>query len=406
MSISNTQIFCQNCRAANSLSETHCQNCGVRLLLVIFPSSLQYDTNHVPSFYEDHLLERVSLLELRLLQVTESLQGTLEIIREQGKFLKEQKDLIKSLYEIFGLLKTEETERVRKAWDEMLKKRQTGKANSIKNDEIYEKILAEHDLPNVELFSHLFSEGTKFLTKGEEKQGFQMIERALMLSPNNLSLHLFYTEKLFVADKFDEAKKYLEKAVKFAPNNPIIRLILGAIYADEGETEKARRNLSLLINDEKKTLIINYIWGFLAASEENWTESLAAFKQVSEVSQAIEIEYLIGCAYFQLGRFPMALRNFEKSVKVDKNYADAWFMKSIIFKLQKDKKRENESFAKALQAKESGAQCSEFLKGKKHSNPETALPFRHFKQKKTRLLTSGSIRLSKFFRGELVNAIK
>lgn len=405
MPLSNTPIYCQNCRAANSLSETHCQSCGTRLLLVIFPNSLQYDTNHVPSFYEDHLLERVSLLELRLAQMSESLRGAFEIIREQGRTIKEEKELVKSLYQIFGILKTEETEKIRTAWNELLNNQHEKKAETDKNAEIYEKILAEHDLPNIELFAHLFNEGNKLLEQNEEKQGFQMFERALMISPNNLSLHLYFAEKLFNADKFDEAKKHLEKAVKFAPSNPVLLMILGAIYADEGETEKARRHLSLLINDKKKTFIINFIWGVLAAFEENWTESIAAFKQASETAQTAELQYLIGCGYFQLGRYRMALRHFERAVKSDKNFSDAWFMQSVIFKIQKDKERENETFEKALQSKENGAQCLEFLKGKKLSNLAIALPFRHFKQKKSRLLTSGAMRLNKLFRKELAKAI-
>ena len=75
---------------------SHCQNCGTRLLLVVFPQSLQYDTNHVPSFYEDHLLERVSLLELRLVQMSESLRIAMEIIREQGKIVKENQNQVRS----------------------------------------------------------------------------------------------------------------------------------------------------------------------------------------------------------------------------------------------------------------------------------------------------------------------
>lgn len=405
MPLSNTPIYCQNCRSANSLSETHCQNCGTRLLLVIFPNSLQYDTNHVPSFYEDHLLERVSLLELRLVQVTESLRGAFEIIRDQGKVIKEEKELLKSLYHVFGILKTDETEKIREAWDALLERRQDKKIEGDKNAEIYEKILAEHDLPNIELFAHLFNEGNRLLAENEEKQGFQMLERALLISPNNLSLHLFCAEKLFNADKFDEAKRHLEKAVKFAPNNPVLLLILGTIYADQGETEKARRYLSLLINDEKKTLIINYIWGFLAAFEENWSESIAAFKQASEASASAELQYLIGCGYFQLGRFPIALRHLETAVKLDEKFSDAWFMQSVIFNLQKDKKREAESLEKALEIKENSAQCLEFLRGKKNSNVEIALPFRHFKQKKPRLLTNGAMRLNKLFRRELAKAI-
>nr|MBA3694560.1 hypothetical protein [Acidobacteriota bacterium] len=91
--------YCQNCRAANSVGETHCGRCGTRLLLVVFPQSLKYDTNYVPSFYEDHLIERVSLLELRLAQVTEQLAMAYEFISREAKSFQKDHALLQSFFE-------------------------------------------------------------------------------------------------------------------------------------------------------------------------------------------------------------------------------------------------------------------------------------------------------------------
>lgn len=400
-----TSVYCQNCRMANSLRETHCQNCGTRLLLVIFPNSLQYDTNHVPSFYEDHLLERVSLLELRLAQVTESLQVAMDIIREQGKIVKEEHALVKSLYHILGVLNTEETEKLKKAFDELRQKEAEVKDSKDKNAQIIESILAEHDSPNTELFNHLLKEGVKFLAQNEEKQAFQMLERAALLSPNNVPLLSFVAENLFRADKFADAKKHLEKAFEISPENPKILLLLGAINADEGEAEKARRLLSILAGNEKTSLIVNFIWGILAAFEENWMESIAAFKQAAGKSEIPELHYLIGCGYFRLNDEVLALRHLQRAVALDIRYSDAWFMQAVIYRRQKDKNREKNVLEMASENTESGAQCLEFLR-KNKLNLETALPFLHFKRKKSRLLTSGALRLSRFLRSEISKAIE
>lgn len=391
------------------MSETHCIKCGTRLLLVVFPHSLQYDTNQVPSYYEDHLLERVSLLELRLAQLTEALHGALEVIREQGAILREEKEHLKSLYQMIGLIKTEEAEKSKSARDSFIQQKllnESGAKPEKKEEEIFGKIIAGHDLPNIRLFRHILEEAVRLLAQNEEKQGFKMLERALLLSPQNLSLHLFTAEKLFWADKFDEARTTLEKALQFAPGNSQILLILGAIYADEAAAEKARKFLGLLVNDESKTLIVNFMWGMLAAFEENWTESIAAFRQAQEQEELPELAYLIGCAYYQLDRLSMALQYFQKAVRLQEDYADAWFMQSLIYGRNKDQKREKETLEKAVKINENGAQCLEFLKGKKLKNPEIALPFRHFRQPKMRILTNGAVRLTKFFRAEIKKSIK
>lgn len=383
-------VYCQNCRSQNSLSDSHCLNCGTRLLLVVFPQSLQYDTNHVPSFYEDHLLERVSLLELRLGQMSEALKIAMEIIREQGKIVKENQNHFKNL----------------------------NKKKSVRNDEKkiafpnnqedetnlnIESILSEHHSPNVELFSKILGESVKLLKNSEEKEAFRMLERAVLLSPRNASLLFFTGRTYFLADKYAEAKKHLEKAFEIAPEKAAVLLLLGIIYADLGEAEKARFYLSILAENEQTSLIVNLTWGILAAFEKNWSESIAAFKVASEIGDAAELQYLTGCAFFEQKEYNSALRHFQNAVSLDRNYADAWFMQSVIYRKQNDHERQQNMYQNAAEIKEAAAQCTEFLR-KKTTDLEIALPFRHFGIN-SRLISGGALRLAKFIKNEIVKAI-
>jgi tetratricopeptide (TPR) repeat protein len=144
----------------------------------------------------------------------------------------------------------------------------------------------------------------------------------------------------------------------------------------------------------------------LAAFESNWTESLAAFKQSAENLETAEIQYLIGMVYFQLEKYATALKYLQRAISLDVKFADAWFMQSVIYKLSGNEESANSSRAAALEVKEAGAQCLEFLKGKKLPNPEIALPFQHFERENNYLLTSGSLRLTKFFREQIYKSIE
>ena len=386
-----TPVYCQNCRSQNSLRDTHCQNCGTRLLLVVFPQSLQYDTNHVPSFYEDHLLERVSLLELRLVQMSESLRIAMEIVREQGKIVKENQKQVRLLNKkISG----------QTAKEAAAEKLETGD----KNAPVIERAVAEHDSPNVELFTKILTEGINLLESREEKEAFRMLERALLLSPRNQSLLFFTARNYFSVDRFADAKKHLEKAFELAPENEDVLLLLGAIYADEGETEKARLFLSILAENEKTSLIVNSIWGILAAFEGNLTESLAAFKLATGKAKIAELEYLTGAAHFEQKDFPAALRHFQTAVSIDPQYADALFMQAVIYHSLDENQRAQNMFENVSAIKEAGAQCAEFMR-KNSFDLKTALPFQHFRKKGARLLTGGALRLARFLKTEIGKAI-
>jgi tetratricopeptide (TPR) repeat protein len=374
-------------------------------MLVVFPPSMRQDDSIVPSYYEDHLLERVSLLELRLAQVTEQLAMAYDFIRREAKSFEKDHILLQSFFEAIQKVNPDLSETLSKQTLELMDEKREQKSDENKQERILREILSHHTSPNIELFAHLFKESIKLFQKGEEKQAFHMLERAALLSQKNVPLLLFFAEKLFRADRFDAAKKNLKTAFEIAPQNARVLLLLGVVSADEAEAENVRKLLSILINDPKKAFCVNYVWGILAAVEENWTESIAAFKQALNCFESAETVYLIGCSYFHLRNYKTALRYFQKAVSLDIKFADAWFMQSVVYKsLEMEESAEN-ALAAAFESKEPGAQCLEFQKKNELPDLKTALPFAHFKKKEKHLLFGGSLRLTKFFREQVYQSI-
>ncbi len=377
----------------------NCRRCGTTLMLVVYPPSVQHEEMIIPSYYEDHLLERVSLLELRISQMTEKMSQAFDLMLKQSKTIHADHLLIKSILDILesnGIVESEET------FSHQISQRNSTRSIKTKRNRKIEEIIVRHNTPNADLFVHLIGEGAKLLEKNEEKQAFQMLERAALLSPENVPLFLYFAENLFRAEKFDAARKNLENAYKIEPTDPNVLLLLGALYADEGNTEKARRLLSLLANEPKTRAIVNYIWGMLAAFEENWSEALAAFKTSLKDTDVPELNYLIACCYFQLKMTDKARTFLSSATENDTDFADAWFMKCLS---ETDSKLAQAAMTNAQKANEAGAQCLKFLKGKKTDAPETALPFSHFKKERPRLLTKGSLRLVNFFKSSMFDSL-
>lgn len=330
-----------------------------------------------------------------------------EFISREAKSFQRDHALLQSFFETLQTVNPDFSELLSQNMLELFDEKKENLAAKNKEGKVLNEIFAAHDnLKQIELFSHLVKEGTKLLGENEEKQAFLNLERAALLSPKNVPLLAFIAENLFRADKFEQAKTNLETAFELEPQNEKILLLLGVICADEAETEKARKYLSVLINHPHKNFCVNYVWGMLAAFEANWTESLAAFKQAAEDAPSPEIHYLIGCVYFEFGRHENALQFFQKAVSSDAKYADAWFMQSVVCAAAGDEKGVNHSRAAALESKEAGAQCLEFLKNRKPPEVEIALPFVHFGKEKNHLLTKGSLRLTKFFRRRVHQAIE
>lgn len=373
--------YCQKCRAANRVGAQNCSACGTRLMLVVFPPSIRHDDAIAPTFYEDHLLERVSLLELQLAQAVEKIVMISEFFAREAKELKREQKFVRA----FSDALKESNPQIAKKLDEKYAAGAPIEAveekQSSGREQLFKEILRHHDKPNQALFVHLFDEGIRLLNKGEEKQAFQMLERAALLSAQNVRLFVFIAEKYYSADKFKESKIYLEKAFELAPNDERVLLLLGAICADAGDAANARKFLSVLANDETVSPLVHFIWGMLAAFEEHWTEALAAFKLAGgENSAAVELDYLIGSVYFQLERYDAASHYFQKAVAADSKFSDA----------------------RQMQIESDAAHNVGFPSGEKTSAPA----FRHFKKSGKNLLTGGAPRLNRFFREQIFKVIK
>lgn len=401
--------YCQNCREANQLGETKCRNCGTRLLLVVFPQSLKFDTNHVPSYYEDHLLERVTSLELRLAQVTEQLAMACELIKRETAAGKKERDTLETFFKNLETANPELSETlnrrtVRLATEPKEKSDIESKIES-KKEAALREIVSFYDGRQIELFTHLVREGFRLLQADEEKLAFQTLERAVLISRGNLPLHLLIAKNLFRRNKLTEAGKHLEKALELDAQNEKVLLLLGAIYADDKKAKKSRKLLSLLVDNRQTGSLVNYIWAMLAAFEENWTESLAAFKQCLPEAESPEIYYLIGCVNFQLQSWEKSLSYLQKAVVSDSKFADAHFMQSVVYQILNQPEKAEAAVKSALDVKETGAQCLEFLSRQKEANVETALPFLHLRKKEKHLLSDNSPRLQAFLRRQILKVI-
>ncbi len=93
--------FCQKCRAANPLGQEFCLRCGTRLMIVVQPPSARVDTaKTTPN--EEHLLERLTILENTLARLAERLEHGLKLLLRQSETAYTNHALVKSLIEILN----------------------------------------------------------------------------------------------------------------------------------------------------------------------------------------------------------------------------------------------------------------------------------------------------------------
>jgi len=363
--------YCPQC---HTLSEGPiCQNCGIKHST----ARLSYYTEKDP-YYEKYLLEQIAILEIRLNKLTEQ-------VEKLKKLLFEKKENSRQNFLPFSAATNAQNQ---------------NKANNFERlEKQIQKIISQHNKPNLKLFSRLIYDSFEQIEKGQIEEGLQTLEKALFMSPENHALRYLLAKSLFEADKFEEAKNLLEKDFdSILKNEPKSALLLSIIYTDKFEVRLATYYLNLLPKEIKSTFCGLYTDFFLNVIKTQWEKALKIGKKLLKTKKVAEIHYLIGCVYFQILN-PKAEFYLKKAIKMDSNFSDAWFMLgNLLLKLGKTNQAK-EAFSKAWESRESGARCLEFFKQKSMGDLETALPF--LKNEKRKILTNNSRRLSYLFRKEL-----
>jgi hypothetical protein len=124
--------YCQKCRAANPLGQEFCLRCGTRLMLVVQPPSVRVD---IPSTtpHEEHLLERMTMLENTLARLAERLEHALKLLLRHSETAYSNHALVKSLIEMLNECGVVDNGRLESMWrDECEKLKDGGKSRARK----------------------------------------------------------------------------------------------------------------------------------------------------------------------------------------------------------------------------------------------------------------------------------
>lgn len=107
--------YCQKCRAANPLGQEFCRRCGTRLMLVVQPPSMRVDLAETTP-HEEHLLERLTILENTLARLAERLEQGLNLLLRQSETAYTNHALVKSLIEILNECGVVDNQRLESMW--------------------------------------------------------------------------------------------------------------------------------------------------------------------------------------------------------------------------------------------------------------------------------------------------
>jgi Flp pilus assembly protein TadD len=342
------RIYCQRCLVANSVEQELCTRCGTRLMLVVEPSTLRFEEDAAAGdAYEEHLLERVSVLENQLARLAEKLEQSVELLLRQTRSSYSDHTLLASLVETLGETGALNARRLQTIWHER-RDYDTAKAEEKSRRKVLlEKILSLYSGPELEHFARFVGEGLSLFEEDKVEQGVRTLERAAALAHDNGPLNAFLGEHFFRMGQNALSRDYLARAHAADPEDARVRLLLGITCGEEGDAVRARELLVETLRREGPSFAAHFALGRLSAAESDWKTALAEFKRSLAARACPEAHYMLGLTNFQLERNRLALRHLLKAVESDPRYGEAFHLIGLVYLRLGEKKQANAAFALA-----------------------------------------------------------
>jgi tetratricopeptide (TPR) repeat protein len=299
-------------------------------MLVVEPPAARYEDGGMMPTHEEHLLERVSALENRLLRMTDKLEQTLDLMLRQAKNSYHDHALIDTIITVLAEAGTLDAAKLNKLWRERCRLDAAEQETTARHKQLRTKIISAYRGVEQTAFEQYVNEGFNLLGQKETAQGIRSLERAAALHPGNAQLHAFIGEHFFEANKTALALDYLERALAADSKNDKARLSLGLVCGDSGEVERAKKLLKDSIRSAGASFAAHYGLGRLLIAEKKWEEALKEFKSALSARPSPEAHYALGCVYFQLNRLRLAARHLRKAIEEDRYYIEAFYVLGLV----------------------------------------------------------------------------
>lgn len=237
------EIFCLNCRSANSLDRKTCTECGFPL-----PNQIGLDNrrDEAHEYYagERVLEERVDVLEDRIAGVTSTVEEIFRILQSMpSQFPMDAIAVEPRIEEKPFDFDNSLDETLENFWNERL----SGYLHFIEKRESYnhqiEQIGRLYEGEKKGKIIRFIERSQILFFSNQQNKALRLLERALRLDPSNYELLFFIGEKYFICRQMEKAAEIWERVLDLQPKHYNAGVMLGIVHMLMGKSDIAREYL-------------------------------------------------------------------------------------------------------------------------------------------------------------------
>lgn len=326
-------MYCQACGARNRDDAENCQRCAQKLMVLSGASSPPEEplsAGDEEFSFDEHLLERISILEEVLKRTGETVQKVLSAMdRQEESILVHHAGMLalRDLLQRQDLIDTAE-------WSDLWESRMDYQFLVLEKRErfaaVKDRILGLYEGSRRRAFEQLLNEAEFALAGLDLARAMEALESAAAADRANFELARFLGESHFQEGRLKPALLYWRRVLEARPEHVQGLVYSGVILLQQGE-QRGQELLEQAVTLHQNAFLPHFCLGASLAGRGQLKSAVAFLERAVEIDRVPQALYLLGRCRYEMGRIGPAIESLDQALGADPSFEECHHLLGLCY---------------------------------------------------------------------------
>jgi len=329
-------MFCQACGALNREEEEYCARCHQKLLVLSGQGAGVSSDFEEPSpddsfSFDEHLLERISILEEAVKRSAETIRELMVALTKQERSIVVNQTGVSALRELLEKKRIVDSDEWNDLWQTRMDYQLLALEKRERFVEVKSRMAALFSGKRRKLFVELLDDAEYALFGFDVDRALKALEAAYRLDKQNYELGYFIGETYFNDGDTERALVYFKQVLAAAPDHYEGLVYTGVIHHERGDAESAEALLQRALALNPDSFLPTFSLGAVFAARGNLTGATTLLERAVALDPVPEALFLLGSCHYEMGKLTRAARSLEETVRRDPAHEEAHHLLGLAY---------------------------------------------------------------------------
>lgn len=320
-------MLCQVCGAKNPDDRDFCVRCHQKLLVLSGKVGLEEDDEpgEEEGFsFDEHLLERISILEEAMKRTAELLRQMLDGLRRHERSLLSASTGLSSLQELLHKKRVLGRDEWNDHWETRLEEELRAVDRRDRFAAVRDRLAALYEGDKKDAFQGYLAEAEQAFLALDSRRALGALEHAFRLDRGNVELAYFLGETYWNDGDAEAALPFLARVLELEPRHYDALVYSGVIQLERGADERAEELLKRAAALAPEAFLPQLSLGTIHARRGELARAVPFLERAIEIDPAPQALFLLGNVFYEMGKSSAAITQLTAAVKRDPSFEEAY----------------------------------------------------------------------------------